>query len=226
MFPKTIQKLIELFADFPGVGPKTASRFVFYLAEKTQNELENLAKAIPLLKTHLKTCNFCFRFFDISLGLIQSPGAQENLCEICSDTSRNGDILCVVENQVDLVSIEKNKIYKGLYFVLGGTVNNLKQEQVFKIKIRELVERIKAPENFGMQGVSFKEIIIATNPTIDGEATALLLETRLRDLNKKTRLDSLSSARRVTRLGRGLPIGGELEYADRETLLSAFNGRR
>lgn len=222
MFPKTIQKLIELFADFPGVGPKTASRFVFYLAEKTQNELEYLAKTIPLLKTHLKTCNFCFRFFDASAGSAQDSEAQESLCEICSNASRNRDILCVVEKQVDLVSIEKNKIYKGLYFILGGTVNNLKEQELAKLKIQELVKRIKSPENFGMLDVSFKEIIIATNPTVDGEATALLLETRLKDLN----LLAGRQVKKITRLGRGLPIGGELEYADKETLLSAFKGRR
>jgi recombination protein RecR len=215
MYPKTIQKLIDLFSKFPGVGPKTAARFVFYLTtEKNKNEPEDLARVIASLK-NLRVCNFCFKFHE----------SKNSLCEICSDGSRDKNLLCVVEKETDLVSIENNKIYKGLYFILGGTVNSLKKQDIEKLRIDELIQRIKKPEEFGLSGSDFKEIIIATNSTVEGEATALLLERKLKDLDKKTRLDSPSAARRVTRLGRGLPTGGELEYADRETLLSAFRGR-
>ena len=204
MYPKSIQNLIDLFSKFPGIGPKTAGRFVFYLLENNNSENEDLAKLISQLKSSLKSCKFCFRFFQ----------GNNDFCEICSDKSRNKNMLCVVANQTDLTSIEKNKIYKGLYFILGGTVSNFKKESIEKLRINELIERIKFPEKFDISNASFQEIILALNPTVDGEATTLYLERKLKSLNKK-----------ITRLGRGLPIGGELEYADRETLASAFKGR-
>jgi len=205
MYSQAIQKLIDLFAKFPGVGPKTAARFVFYLLENSNAESEELGQTIIALKKSLKLCNFCFKWF-------QGEGA---LCEICSNGGRHKNLLCIIEKQTDLVSIEKNKIYKGLYFILGGTVNNLKEKDVERLRIKELVQRIKNPEKFGVSGADFKEIIIAVNPTIEGEATALFLERKLKDSNKK-----------ITRLARGLPTGGELEYADKKTLSSAFKGRR
>lgn len=205
MYSKSIQKLIELFSKFPGVGPRAAARFVFYLLEQKNSDIDDLSKAISQLKKTLKICQFCFKWFD----------GQGPLCEICSDGSKNKNLLCIIEKQTDLVSIENNKIYKGLYFILGGTVNSLKKQALEKLRLNELIQRIKNPEKFGLSGADFKEIIIATNPTVEGEATALLLERKLKPLNKK-----------ITRLGRGLPTGGELEYADRETLFSAFRGRR
>lgn len=204
MFPKLIQKLIDLFSEFPGVGPKTASRFVFYLTERNREELEDLSKTITSLKSFLKTCNFCFSFYE----------GESGLCGICSDTSRDRKLLCIVEKQTDLVSVENNKVYRGLYFILGGTVSNLQEEAIKKLRIKELIEGIKNPEKLGISDASFQEIILALNPTVDGEATTLFLERKLKPLNKK-----------ITRLGRGLPVGGELEYADRETLKSAFERR-
>jgi len=213
MYPKTIQKLIDLFSKFPGVGPKTAARFVFYLTKQNEKEIQDLSKTISSLKSSLKTCNFCFNLFDASTSSTQE--GKEGLCKICSSPSRDRSLLCVVEKETDLVSIEKSRAYKGLYFVLGGTVSTLKTKELKLLRIRELRERIKNPEKFGISGASFKEIIIATNLTVEGEATALFLERKLKDLGKK-----------ITRLGRGLPVGGELEYADKETLSSAFRGRR
>lgn len=204
-YPEPIQKLIDYFVKFPGVGPKTAARFVFYLLETNNSEIKELPKAISELKNSLKVCKFCFKFFETNGGL----------CEICADRSRDKNTLCIIEKQTDLASIEKNKIYKGLYFILGATISNLKEENIKKLRIEQLENRIKNPEKFGMPDVSLNEIILALNPTVDGEATALYLERTLKPLNKK-----------ITRLGRGLPAGGELEYADIETIRSAFERRK
>jgi len=198
MYPKTIQKLIDLFSKFPTVGPRTASRFVFYLVGKNKEEVDNLVAAILDLKKNVKLCRFCFNSFE----------GEGELCEICSNPTRDKSLLCLVEKETDLVAIEKIKKYKGLYFVLGGPIPKFKKEEVKKLRIKKLEERIKKhPE--------IKEIIIATNSTTEGEATTLYLERILKPYNKK-----------ITRLGRGLPVGGELEYADEETLSSAFEGRK
>jgi len=206
VFPHSIQKLIDLFSKFPTVGPRTAARFIFYLIKLPQEKFDELLDSITNLRKAIKICSFCFNPFEDS---------DETLCPICRDNSRDKTLLCIVEKETDLISIEKTKKYKGLYFILGGTVSALKKEDVKKVRIEELKERIKNPENFDIQGVNFKEIIIATNPTTEGGATALYIERELKPLGVKT-----------TRLGRGLPVGGELEYADEETLGSAFEGRK
>ena len=203
MYPPAIQKLIDLFSKFPTVGPRTAARFVFYLIKLPQNSFDELLNSITNLRKSIKICSFCFNPFDASQSSAQG---EENLCSICRDNSRDKTLLCVIEKEIDLISIEKTKKYKGLYFILGGTIN-LKKNNKNNIKIEELKQRI---ENNG-----FKEIIIATNPTTEGEATALYIKRELKSFDIKT-----------TRLGRGLPVGGELEYADEDTLSSAFEGRR
>ncbi|MBZ9578480.1 recombination mediator RecR [Patescibacteria group bacterium] len=205
MYPRSIQKLIDIFSKFPTVGPRTATRFVFYLMKTKKEEIEDLIKSITNLKEKVKICSFCFNSFE----------GGNNLCKICSDPSRNKTLLCIIEKETDFISIEKTKKYKGLYFILGGTVSKLKKQDLEKLKIKELTERIKKPEKFGIPDTKFTEIIIATNPTTEGEATALYLERILRPLNKK-----------ITRLGRGLPVGAELEYTDKETLGSALEGRK
>ena len=205
MYPKSIQKLIDLFSKFPTVGPRTATRFVFYLLKTSKKEIEELVKSITNLKKEIRICSFCFNPF-------QGEG---NLCEICSNATRDRTLLCIVEKETDLNSLEKTKKYQGLYFILGGTVSALKKQDFKKLRTKELIERIKNPEKFGIPGVKFKEIIIATNPTTEGEATALYLERKLKPTNIK-----------ITRLGRGLPVGAELEYADKETIESALKGRK
>jgi len=198
MYPKTIQKLIDIFAKFPTVGPRTAARFVFYLMRAKKEEVEELLNSISNLKKTVKICSFCFNFFE----------GEGELCPICSDPRRNKSLLCIISNETDLSAIEKTKKYNGLYFILGGTVSALKKAEVEKLRIKELAEKIKNhPE--------IKEIILAINPTTEGEATALYLERLIKPLNKK-----------ITRLGRGLPVGAELEYADEETLSSALEGRK
>ena len=205
MYPPSIQKLIDQFSKFPTVGPRTAARFVFYLLKLSKEEIDILVKSIINLKNSVKICSFCFNSFE----------GEADLCPICQDTSRERALLCIVEKETDLISLEKTKKYNGLYFILGGTVSTLKKEDIKQLRAKELLERIKNPSAFDLPHPEFKEVIIATNPTTEGEATALYLERTLKPLNKK-----------ITRLGRGLPVGGELEYADAETLSSALEGRK
>lgn len=198
MYSPTIQRLINLFSEFPTVGPRTATRFVFYLIKKPKSDIEELIKSISGLKEKVKLCSLCFYPFE----------GEGNFCPICSDLKRDKSLLCIVTNEIDLTAIENTKKYFGLYFILGGTVSKLKREDLQRLRTKELEVRIKShPE--------IKEIIIATNPNTEGQSTALYLERLLKPLNKK-----------ITRLGRGLPIGGELEYADEETLSSALEGRK
>lgn len=208
MYPQSIQKLIDRFSKFPTIGPRTAARFVFYLIGLPKKEIEELISLISDLKKKVLRCKFCFFPFE-------NGG---NLCKVCSDPTRDRSILCIVEKEQDLISIEKTKKYNGLYFILGGNVSTLKKEEIKKLRIKELKERILNPRKFGILETSpilFKEIILATNPTTEGEATALYLERFLKPLNIK-----------ISRLGRGMPIGGELEYADEETIRSALEGRK
>ena len=195
MQSNSIQKLISLFTKLPTVGPRTASRFAFYLTKLSQEELNDLSESIKNIKNSIRVCPSCYNIYDSSMNL--------NNCEICLDNTRDRSLLCIVEKETDLSTIEETKTYNGLYFVLGGTINLRKDNQ---IRINELKERIK--------NSNFVEIIIAVNPTTEGEATRLLIERELKPSNIK-----------ITHLGRGLPVGGELEYADPETLESAFQSR-
>jgi len=198
MYPKSIQKLIELFSKFPTVGPRTASRFIFYLIKLDQEKFDELLNSITDLRKAIKICSSCFNPFE-SLD-------DTKLCPVCRDISRDKILLCIVEKEIDLISIEKTKKYKGLYFILGETINLKKSDKSIK-RIEELKQRI--------ENSNFQEIIIAFNPTTEGEATSLYIQRELKPFNIK-----------ITRLGRGLPMGGELEYADEETLSSAFEGRK
>lgn len=198
MYSKSIQKLIDLFSKFPGVGQRSAARFVFYLLRIKEEKVEELVSAISDLKRNVKTCKLCFSHFE----------GEGELCPICSDNRRDGTILCIVEKEQDLMSIERTRKYKGLYFVLGRAIKAVRKEEIKKLRIKELRERLKnSPE--------IKEVIVATNPTTEGRATALYLERELKQFGVK-----------ITHLARGLPVGGELEYADEETLSSALEGRR
>lgn len=218
MYPKSIQKLIELFSKFPTVGPRTASRFVFYLIKLDQEKFDELLNSVTDLRKAIKICSFCFNPFEAL--------DDKDLCPICKDNSRDKTLLCIIEKEIDLISIEKTKKYKGLYFILGGTISlkktdskkirtpakagnldSLKYMYNLELRIEELKQRI--------ENSNFQEIIIATNPTIEGEATTLFIKRELEPFNIK-----------ITRLGRGLPVGGEVEYADEETLTSAFESRK
>ena len=212
----SIQKLIDLFSKFPTVGPRTASRFVFYLIQLPKEKVEELIASIQNLKNKIKFCSFCFNPFESDTE--EALCSHTALCEICKNTNRDRSTLCVVEKETDLISIEKTKKYHGLYFILGGTVATLKKSDIEKLRTKELAERLRSPQGFGIITI-FKEIIIATNPTPEGKATAILVERTI----KETLKDNLP---KITHLGLGLPVGGELEYADEETLENAFEGRK
>lgn len=208
MYPEPIQALIALFAKFPTIGPRTASRFVFYLLSKPKEDVQKLLEGITELKEKIRTCLFCFNPFDKTIE------HEETLCGVCKNQARANGLLCVVEKESDLEAIEKTQQYDGLYFILGGTIGTLKKEDRENIRMKELKERVANPKSFGLPS-SFREVIIALNPTTEGEATALYLERELKDAGVK-----------LTRLGRGLPIGAELEYADEETLRQSLANRR
>lgn len=201
MYSPTIKKLIDLFSKFPTVGPRTAARLVFYLMHKSKEEIEELIISISNLKKNIKICPLCLNPYE----------GETELCSICSDSRRDRSLLCIVSNETDLAVIEKTKRYQGLYFILGGTVSRLKKADIEKLKVKELEKHIS-------NNREIKEIILALNPTTEGEATTLYLERLIKNLP--------AFKGRVTRLGRGLPIGGELEYADEETLSSALESRR
>lgn len=198
MYSPSIEKLISLFSKFPTVGPKTAARFVFYLLKLPKEEIGELLNSMSSLQGKVKLCSFCFKPFE---------GENKDTCEICSNLKRDKTLLCVVEKETDMETIENTKKYQGRYFILGGNLSKLRKRDIEKLRIKELQERAK----------DAKEIIIATNPTTEGESTALYLERLLKNL---------PAVGRVTRLGRGLPVGGELEYADEETLSSALDNRK
>ena len=193
----SIQKLIDIFRRFPTVGPRTASRFVYYLLKLPKEKTDDLITAIQELRDRIKLCQLCFNPFE----------GEQSICPICQNPLRNKGLLCIVEKESDLLSIENTKKYNGLYFILGGTVAMLKKDDLNNLRIAELKKRIK--EN------SFSEIIIALNPTPEGKATADLVIKAIKEKPLK-----------ITHLGLGLPIGAELEYADEETLENAFKSRR
>lgn len=197
MLSPSIEKLVKLFSRFPTVGPRTASRFVFYLLGLKNDEINEVMQVIAQLKQNVKTCLACFDSFE----------GDGQLCPICSNPSRDKTLLCVVANEIDLETLEKIKKYRGLYFVLGGTVSRLRKSDLEKLRTKQLEEKAASSD--------IKEIILAFNLNTDGEATALYLERQLK-----------SSGKKISRLGRGLPVGGELEYADEETLSSALEGRK
>ncbi len=199
MYPESIQKLVEQFLKFPTVGRRTAARFVSYLIKLPKEKIEEFIESIQNLENQIKFCSFCFNPFE----------GEENLCPICRNPTRNKKMLCVVEKETDLTSIEKTKKYKGLFFILGGTVSTFKKSDIEKLRIKELQNRVKG----------FEEIILAFNSTLEGEATAVLVEKALKNIPGKENI-------KITHLGKGLPVGGELEYADEETLRSAFEGRK
>ncbi|MBU4350732.1 recombination mediator RecR [Candidatus Parcubacteria bacterium] len=205
-YPSRIEKLIDLFSKFPGVGPKTASRFVFYLLRKQDSQIDEFLEAVVDLKKSVSLCKFCRNPFE--------PNTNQLLCSICSNPLRDKTLLCLVEKETDLMLLEKTNKYPGLYFILGSLLTPLKKKETEKIVISNLLKRLKEPLNFGIKA-DFKEVIIAISDTTEGQATALYLERELAPLKLK-----------ISRLGRGLPLGAEIEYADEETLSSALEGRK
>lgn len=203
-FPPSLQNLINSFSNLPTVGPKTASRFVLHLLHSSDEETKNLKKTLEEFNKNIKLCSFCFNPFE----------KEGKLCPICSDKTRKSENLLVVEKETDLATIEATNKYKGLYFILGGSVSNIKKEEVEKLRIKELKDRIKKPSDYLNREQEVNEVIMGLNPNTEGRATTRYLVQELKSLDVK-----------ITQLGRGLPIGGELEYADKETIEEALKGR-
>lgn len=195
-----IEKLAEIFAKFPGIGPRQARRFVYFLLAKNGGYSDDLIGAVQELKKQTFQCRKCMRFFSKTRAGVE-------LCQICQDETRDSTLLCIVPRDVDLDAVEKSGTYNGFYFVLGGTVPILEKEPEKRIRLKELESRLKSNGHI-------KEIILAMNANQDGENTAEFIKERLSGFKLE-----------VSSLGRGLSTGAELEYADPETLKSAFKNR-
>ena len=195
-FPEPISNLVAAFARLPGVGPKTALRYVFYLLQQPNSDLEVMARALIQLGERIHVCSLCFTY------------TERETCEICLDPKRNPSQLCVVEEARDISTIESTGMYQGFYHVLGGNLNPIEGITPDIIRYRQLQERLE-------KNTSLQEVILALSPTVQGEATILFLQKQL----------SLQG-RIITRLARGLPLGATLEFADEITLGDALKGRK
>lgn len=194
-FVPPLASLIEEFSKLPGIGKKTAQRLAFYVLNMDTNDAEELAKAIINAKRKIKYCSVCSNLTDT------------DPCALCKDSKRDQTTICVVEDPRDVIALEKTKEFHGLYHVLHGSISPMEGIGPEDIKIKELLQRI--------QGLNVEEVILATNPTIEGEATAMYISKLLKPLGIKT-----------TRIAHGIPVGGDLEYADEVTLSRALEGRR
>lgn len=194
-FPETIQRLLDEFSKLPGIGPKSAERFVFYLLRRPREEGEALANVIKTAVAKVKRCTTCFDF------------SETNPCEYCRDKHRDHTTVCVVAASPDVLAIEKTGEYNGLYHVLGGVLAPTEGMTPEKLRVAELEERVKNNR--------IREVIIATNPDLEGEATSLYIAKLLKPFGIT-----------ISRIAKGLPMGSDLEYADEITLANALSGRR
>lgn len=197
--PRPVQRLIESFERLPGIGPKSAQRLVFYLLHNPDQQLEDFANRLIALKKNTVLCSICHNV------------SETDPCSICSDQTRDDSFLCVVEEPLDVIALENSGAFKGKYHVLHGVIaplNNIGPEQLYLLDIVKRLDRVK-------------ELIIATNPTMEGEATALYIKEYIQQ-SKAGGLKDL----RISRIGHGLPIGADIEYADGVTLTRALDGRR
>lgn len=193
--PGPVSKLIDAFSRLPGIGPKTASRLTFYLLRVPDEQAQELADALRDLKESITFCSVCFNI------------TETDPCAVCADEGRDRTMLCAVEEPLDVMAIERTQQYRGLYHVLHGVISPVEGIGPDDLRIGELLNRVKESQ--------VQEVLLATNPSLEGEATARYIADRLSSLPV-----------RVTRLARGLPVGGDLEYADEITLVSALEGRR
>ena len=194
-YSPSIEKLIEAFEKLPSIGNKTAARLAFYILNASKEETDEFISAIQNAKQNLKYCSICFNISDT------------DPCEICSNPTRDKSVICVVEDVKDVVAMEKTHEFKGLYHVLHGSISPMNGVGPDDIKIKELLSRL--------MGGEVKEVILATNPRVEGEATAMYISKLIKPLGIK-----------VTRIAHGVPVGGDLEYTDEVTLSKALEGRR
>lgn len=203
----SIEKLIQIFSHFPGVGPRQARRFVYYLLTRQNGTLEELSRNISELKDDVVICADCRRFFE-------KKNSRSDLCKICSDPNRDRTTLMLVQRDIDLESVERNGSFDGVYFVLGGSVPILEKEPEKRIRIKELEERVK-------QDRGLKEIILGVNWNPEGENTGDYVEKFL----AQTLPDVKNKKIKISHLGKGLSMGTELEYTDPDTLKNALRNR-
>lgn len=194
--PESLKKLVELISYLPGIGEKTATKLAFFLLKANPEYLRNLADRISRVQSDVRECPVCFGLTDRT----------DRPCAICENPLRDRHAMCVVEDYLDMLAIERLGVYKGLYHVLGGSVSPMRGKMPSDLRMKELFERLETG--------AFDELILATNPNIEGEATSLYVKERVKDPKM-----------RVTRLSRGLPNAGFIEYADDLTLINAFRGR-
>lgn len=200
---KALKNLIESFERLPGIGPKSASRLAFYLLHVPQSYLDEFADNLANLKKNTVQCSICFNV------------AETDPCSICSDQERNKSLICVLEQPLDLLAIEKTDLFKGVYHILHGSISPLNNIGPDELYIGQLLQRLKDGE--------VREVILATNPNMEGEATAMYIANEINKLKSQNiKLKNL----KITRIGLGLPTGSDLEYADEVTLIRAIEGRR
>jgi recombination protein RecR len=197
LLPDSLQSLINALERLPGIGPKSASRLAFYFLRAPEEVAQDLASALSQLKANTALCQECFNITE----------AGRERCEVCESSERDGSLVCVVEEALDVLALERTGGFQGKYHVLQGVLSPIEGIGPDDLKIKQLVARVAMGE--------IKEVILATNPSMEGDATALYLRQHLEPLSVK-----------VTRLARGLPVGGDLEYADQNTLLRALSGRQ
>ncbi|MFA6005961.1 MAG: recombination mediator RecR [Patescibacteria group bacterium] len=200
--PKPLQEIVDQFEALPGIGHKTASRLAFYLLNVPQDRLARFAGALTDLKLKTKRCSVCFNL------------TEETQCAVCSDPNRDQHTICVVEEVLDLIGIEQTKKFSGVYHVLFGRIDPLNNLGPDDILFPQLLERIKK------EGKELKEVILATNPNMEGETTAMYMKNKLEELQK-----NMGTSFKITRLAYGLPIGASIEYADYGTLGRALENR-
>jgi len=204
--PKSIQNFIKLFSQIPGLGPRQATRIVFWFLHQPKETQTEFSQAINDVSTKIRLCDNCFLPFE--------PKNKETLCEICRNPQRDHSLICVVEKETDLFSIEKTNKYRGVYYILGGLLSEIDEQKTHKINLNPLLLQIK--NSFRIKK-PIKEIILALSPTSEGNLTTYYLEKTIKDLKLNIK---------ITKLARGLPHGGEVEFADSETLINALEGRK
>ena len=213
----SLNKLIEHFREFPGIGPRQARRFAYFLLNKNPAYLEELSRLVTDIQKTIRICSSCYRFYSVRSGAhearfsaVTGTGANTNLCPICLDPSRERNLLMIVAHDVDFEAIEKSGSYRGLYFILGGTVPFLEKNPETRIRLREL--------GMLLQGRSVSEVILSLNANPEGEHTARIVKAFVTELPLKEPV-------RTTILGRGLSTGSELEYSDADTIMYALKNR-
>lgn len=203
VLPKSVENVIESFEKLPGIGPKTASRLTFYLLHVPQSVVDQFAQSLLNLKKMTVFCSTCFNI------------GERDPCAVCSSLERDETVVCVVEQPLDILSFERTGKYKGVYHVLQGVINPLDNIGPDELKIAELLKRLKAEK--------IKEVILATNTNMEGEATAMYIRREVLNLKAE---NAILSGLKMTRLAHGLPVGADLEYADEVTLTQSLEGRR